>query len=63
MVKMIVLWMILNGRPQAMQAWEAGSHTAIPFVLTDAPVQACEFTALQLRAFGYTTWCAPSIAL
>ena len=63
MLTLIVLWLILNGKPTAMAHWEIVRGEAVTQTNRIDVERKCAMALLELRGYGYTGYCVQSISL
>ena len=61
MLKMIVLWVLLQGKPVMISSVKVDNKTAIVYMHSQNAIQTCEKNAQYFRSIGIVAWCAPSL--
>ena len=60
-LKMIALWVLLQGKPVRIDGVKVDNTTAIVYLDSQNAIQTCEKNAQYFRSIGIVAWCAPSL--
>ena len=61
MLKLIVLWVVLQGQPTMVANVAVKADTGIMYLNSQLAIETCEAQAHYFRSLGLVAWCAPHL--